>query len=540
MGCQDGPKLNALSRLVFITTSGGHPQLVHGRAHYFRSRDWPDISILDTNDIPDVKKARHDARQILISDIPSEDARTLAYRLSVLGGVFRRDAAIALCDISPAIHLPGEVFDSLVGPWIEDVYGGHYRVSPLIDKAAESVWGRDKIREIQSTAAEATLELKELTPVDADGILRLALASGNDGCLARICLAIMQAPEWAISQIARISYWFMVEAIVPNQRIHKDDIFNAFLRAVQFTIAIKSNEIELQKLILTAWANDVGLIEEVKARHLMLMGCLSNLLIHTQIHFELQFIVETFSKFIDLYDSVSREHFPLIDKYVEKLPKEMDKIKDIIQLISELQTARIHSTNDLKELFVSLEYQPARIRNRILAPFNDVQTGMGLAEILFAGAWLSEVESEEPNFFYLTQVLEEISQLALEWQVESLFAGAIQAIAIIQDEYLDNPNAAMETLGRIGSLQWEIERHIYDQRAKLLFRQKEYLSALEIWEKILPGWKTHRYSSMPAYSARLAAISCSHLGEWKKSAQLFSIAAELAHVASHNKLNVIL
>jgi hypothetical protein len=43
----------------------------------------------------------------------------LLYRLSLASMPFRKDQAITVGEISPAINRAGDKFDSLVGPWIE-------------------------------------------------------------------------------------------------------------------------------------------------------------------------------------------------------------------------------------------------------------------------------------------------------------------------------------------------------------------------------------------------------------------------------------
>jgi hypothetical protein len=131
-------ELERLSRFIFIST-GGHPQLAHARIRSLQRQDWPPLASLSPLQAADLQQERDLARRRLTEEMPSENTRILAYRLSLIVGQFSRQIAIALAEMAPPITLPGENFENLVGPWIERVATDVYRVSPLLQNAGDKV-----------------------------------------------------------------------------------------------------------------------------------------------------------------------------------------------------------------------------------------------------------------------------------------------------------------------------------------------------------------------------------------------------------------
>ena len=86
-GLSDPRKLAQSSRLTWIFTAG-HPQLVHARVRNLQSKGWPPVSETDFLKTEDLEQVRTTARRRLIDELPSEGARYIAYRLSLITGEF--------------------------------------------------------------------------------------------------------------------------------------------------------------------------------------------------------------------------------------------------------------------------------------------------------------------------------------------------------------------------------------------------------------------------------------------------------------------
>ena len=111
--------------------TAGHPQLIHAHVRNLQYRGWPPVSETDFLKTEDLEQIRTTARRRLIDELPSEGTRYIAYRLSLITGEFSRQLALDLAQLPPPVALPGEAFDSLVGPWIETLGNDCYRVSPF-------------------------------------------------------------------------------------------------------------------------------------------------------------------------------------------------------------------------------------------------------------------------------------------------------------------------------------------------------------------------------------------------------------------------
>jgi len=127
LGC---PTSSAHQHAAFVEIqTSGHPQLAHARLLTLSRAGWPDaahaVLALPSSDLTQLKT---EARQ-LIRDL-SDGEIELLYRLSVIGGTFRRDHAIRVGMLKPEVTLSADCFDHLVGPWIEQINESYYRLSP--------------------------------------------------------------------------------------------------------------------------------------------------------------------------------------------------------------------------------------------------------------------------------------------------------------------------------------------------------------------------------------------------------------------------
>jgi len=106
-GLADTPLAQAWAKAILLTTSG-HPQLVHARVRNLSAQNW---NAADAGDIvrpQDIERVRAEARNRLVQELPSDGARVLAYRLSLITGGFSRATAMALASSPPPVSLPGE------------------------------------------------------------------------------------------------------------------------------------------------------------------------------------------------------------------------------------------------------------------------------------------------------------------------------------------------------------------------------------------------------------------------------------------------
>ena len=179
LGCPDDECRQKWSRFALATTQG-HPQLATVLLRRVQGAGWPlelDFGVgLDA-----LSAERTDARQLLGS-LP-ESQRTLLHRLSVFPRLFRRDHAVGIAAKPPPLTNPGDVFDPLVGPWLEPLHSGYFAISPLITDSAQSVLSREDYQKLQMTAAIVINENPPHTTTEGAMAFRLLLGAKEDGAL---------------------------------------------------------------------------------------------------------------------------------------------------------------------------------------------------------------------------------------------------------------------------------------------------------------------------------------------------------------------
>ena len=128
---------------------------------------------------------------------PSEEAKDLAFRLSVIRQPFRKDHAVAVA-ASPAantlqpLSYPGAVFDSLAGPWIEPVGDEYYRISPLLEGGGEAIFAANDLRNVHKAVSDAFYECKPITYLELKGILIHGLAGQATEPVAAVTSSLIQ------------------------------------------------------------------------------------------------------------------------------------------------------------------------------------------------------------------------------------------------------------------------------------------------------------------------------------------------------------
>jgi hypothetical protein len=109
----------------------------------------------------EVEAEKRECRQLLNS-LPSGQRQAL-YRLSVFPGVFRCDHGIAIISSPPPLPEPGDLFDPLLGPWIEPLHAGYFTLSPLISGCAKQVFSPEEFRTLQIDALHIFYECEPRT-----------------------------------------------------------------------------------------------------------------------------------------------------------------------------------------------------------------------------------------------------------------------------------------------------------------------------------------------------------------------------------------
>jgi hypothetical protein len=129
-GCP-GPQVAGWWAAFIELHTSGHAQLVHARIATLEAQAFPTPDKRSVTETPsDIVEARTEARRLITTlDAPT---RELTYRLSLTVQTLPQRQVFAIAGQSPLIAEPGLALDRLVGPWVEVVAEGFYRISPLL------------------------------------------------------------------------------------------------------------------------------------------------------------------------------------------------------------------------------------------------------------------------------------------------------------------------------------------------------------------------------------------------------------------------
>ena len=240
------------AQLIQLQTSG-HPRLVHARLVRLREEDWnqPDIieSILQTPG--EVVEEREAARQLL-TELPCNQQEFL-YRLSLMTTEFRKDYALNIGEIPEPISYAGNIFSQLVGPWIDSIDKSYYTISPLLTRAADHVWSESKINKLHAQIANAILQTRNLTQMEAQAVLFHSMVGQNEIGFIAVIQALMTVPEDNWKELSREFSWLIdVEPHIPEKSFPGNAHVNHLFRSLQCRIAIEV-EPESAPKILQLW-----------------------------------------------------------------------------------------------------------------------------------------------------------------------------------------------------------------------------------------------------------------------------------------------
>src|SRR5260370_12822905 len=112
-----------------------------------------------------------------------------------------------MASFPPATGVPGDIFDHLLGPWIEPFTRNYYRLSPLLANAAIDVWSTEKVNEQREQVGHALLKCSKLTTTEANHSLMLGFASRSRSLLFVVSSSILAKNLPLEQPIAQSLFW---------------------------------------------------------------------------------------------------------------------------------------------------------------------------------------------------------------------------------------------------------------------------------------------------------------------------------------------
>ncbi len=195
----------------------------------------PAADLIDRpKEIPD---AQAEVLNVVRSILP-EGARNLLYRLSLAIPPLKRAHALRIGAAEPSIPQVGEMFDYLVGPWLESPRQDEFRVSPLVARAGEQVLTPEEIKRVHCNIATALLAEKKMTVNGFTGIVVHALAGGAETQLAVATKVFLTAPRKVKEALAKELAWIAAAGVESSTHLPiSNKAIRQFFRLFQWDIA---------------------------------------------------------------------------------------------------------------------------------------------------------------------------------------------------------------------------------------------------------------------------------------------------------------
>lgn len=516
-GCDDERRRGLWARLVHASTQG-HPQLAAVRLFALRDRGWPQITEENLDyGVAAVDAEKADARQLL-GELP-EAQRVLLHRLSVFPQFFRRDHAVAMGATPPSLAMPGDLFDRLVGPWIEPLHAGYFALSPLIADCAREANALDEFRGLQNAAADVLLGTEPRTITEGANAFTLYFATRNEGGLVSLLVTRSKMDGNLFACLAEDLWWFTSIAPKEGSLLFSENLcLSIFLREFQFRIARVAAP-ERAAAIVGAWRWEIehgpqG--EELLAR----MMLASEVLPYYQVQLSAGVVVALLGDV-----AVALKAYP--DMPVRQSPSEvsrdsgnMPSFDDFLATLAYFCTERCTNIEFLDEFITTLESTEPGLRDRILRGF--IANGIG-ARTAIDRAWLAESDIETPDWTRCLRVLERTVSLARSWDFPELAIAGIRGIAIVLDEYLHDHRAAHAAIERLEKEGGFNSHELQDRRACVYFSESNYAAAEAQWRLALERWPKPLapFDHGAAFATRSAGVAAARQGRWEAAAGWF-------------------
>ena len=500
--------------------TGGHPRLVHTWLVRLREEGWNEQNILPSILQPpeEVVEEREAARQLL-ADLP-KDRREFLYRLSLMSiGFIRKDYALNIAEIPEPISHPGDVFNQLVGPWIDPVDRTYYAISPLLKDAAKEVWSDNRIKNLHAHIANAILKTKKLNTTEAWAVFTHSMAGQHTEGIIAFIYSLMNAPQDDWKNVCQEFSWLANIKIDPHEELFPGDAFvNQMFRSLQYRIAVEVRP-ELTPKILEIWDKETKPYEPRQAYLLSRLRLATQALRHNQVPLTAKKLVDYLKYIIETTDNDKKVREMYFNSYGQFEEYNIDNSNFFSFLFSFIYIRHEMSVAFLNELIDALDKLDPKVRTLLLADFED--DGVE-SRLLIDGVWWTEANLETSNWTRCLEVFDKVIEKSIAWDYPHIAAAAARGKAIIHDEYLDDRDTAhkvlQEIISKVGPLPV-----IEEEQAFICFHEEHYKEALNIYERILPEWNppSRQLDVMPPEACRRAAMCAAHLGDWKKAATFF-------------------
>lgn len=505
------------TRVVWLST-GGHPQLVAARVAGLKRRRWPldetMQGLLADEAAAEVDDARRAVRVRLMREL-EPDLRRLLYRLSVPLGGFDRALAMSVAAADPALGMPGEAFDFLIGPWLETSRKDRYRVSPLVSDSGAQTFSKTEVTAIHSAICR---DLAARRPLQGDYLSQMlisGLLAQDAKALQLVVLGVIGAREEDYPALA-----FALDhlALFATDRwlLEWDHDLSARLRLAQLKVAVIKGQGERALAIYNRLDVEARSFEEaapfIAAASVTVFSGDRNLFMPRD--------------WFRVVRSLEGQTISLTEAERTRLTGQTgyaasDRMSDFMFVWA---ATRLRTVAELEDLFEVLAATEAAVRDQYLGTLDDLWVSQ---RTLVQTPWVYEADAEGFSAQAVAERYRRLAALAETWGQETLSIECIAAQAILLSEYGGQHRAALDILSGAQG-RWPGRPRIARERTKILF-------SLERFEEVVAEGQDYLQTTggdplERIYALRERALALNHLSRLMEAADAFGLAADAAGI----------
>jgi tetratricopeptide (TPR) repeat protein len=500
-------------RLAYVAGAFGHPQLVHAFIAGMRARGWPRSEIRDIIDnglsSGDIEAERDAARRTLVSVLP-ESARNLLYRLSLTIGHFDRAMALIIAGAPPPIAQAGECLDALIGPWLETMGRGRYRISPLAARSGQGMMSDIEQVSIHSVIAAQFMASGTINGSDADVIMMHAMLGKNKDVLYVFALSILRSEERTLGLLA--DNLTTLKLLRTDKPIYQTDLrVSGLLRLAQFKILVKAQETDKIEECVSALFSEMEQQPNDKMHQAFRVMSFATVLGTMGIVNYLDNWLDLLQQFQELTDA---DEFlsGLRHDFEEKSPAPLK----LFGLLFAVGSSGMSSVKLLESVIEQLNGVESVRRELYLSVISETMSDYS---VFINSAWLSEHQRDSVNADDAAERYHRMAIRTAPWGMRSLTVQCWIARAIMVDEYIKDPNGALKVLDEAVEAIGD-DLLLLRARAKVYYRAQDHERALPILRKIADQVGLDNHIER-AFALREAAITASKSGDWAQAETWF-------------------
>jgi hypothetical protein len=472
------------ARYVYMSSGGGHPQLVIAMIQSMKRSKWSIEefrtlnSLLQKNET--VEKVKKKTRERLLCELPAS-ARELVERISLITGRFDRHLVLDLALIPPKVADAGITFDQLIGAWIDQHETDRFSLSPLLSNFAVATLTKPQQKKIQCEIADSILRTKLIDPIAMNTAFIAAFAGENTGALAHLCYPILTTELSELQIIAPHLIMFTFLTTDHSIYLHNSNV-NIMLRGAQL-ILLTCFEDKKESYI------EVFNRFEIEADNSDTQEAGSSVLVRLMIYSKLLLSQPKFGNLPNWCSIITKLHDLLKHKAEllpssiphKEIPTEVDGVSTVSFLIIN-QINQIETIEALIPLFEFVDTLDSDARKNLFQTIDQIDFGV---DVFVRGAWLHEYTKETIDCEKHSAIFSELEFFANKWGYEELASVCVQFAAIIWDESGGQKDKALMVINSGLTKYGNPSVCLIRAKAKVLFRAKEYGKSLTLSNQLI-------------------------------------------------------